>query len=148
MPPACHSLPLRLRILSDSEKKANPRINPRVRFFGLPDRIRTYGLQSRSLSLYPAGLRVDIMHHYIIFIFVCQVEKEGILTKRKKRKKRFSHGMRPRGGSAFPLCRLFTKCLQIVYAFLMTHLKRFAKIIRYNQEVCAVAHAHTYALKS
>ncbi len=27
--------------------------------FGLPDRIRTCGLESRSLALYPAGLRVD-----------------------------------------------------------------------------------------
>ncbi len=26
---------------------------------GLPDRIRTCGLKSRSLALYPAGLRVD-----------------------------------------------------------------------------------------
>ena len=29
--------------------------------FGLPDRIRTCGLQSRSLSLYPAGLRVGML---------------------------------------------------------------------------------------
>ena len=35
--------------------------NPRLRedFSGLPDRIRTCGLKSRSLALYPAGLRVD-----------------------------------------------------------------------------------------
>ena len=29
-------------------------------FFGLPDRIRTCDLQSRSLTRYPAGLRVDV----------------------------------------------------------------------------------------
>ncbi len=40
--------------------------------FGLPDRIRTYGLQSRSLTRYPAVPRVDIFYFNINNIF-CQL---------------------------------------------------------------------------
>ena len=41
-------------------KAAAPRNGGRL-LFGLPDRIRTCDLQSRSLTRYPAGLRVDIL---------------------------------------------------------------------------------------
>ena len=54
---------------SDRTKKQAQRQNLWACFFGLPDRIRTYGLQSRSLSLYPAGLRVDIAHR-VLYHFI------------------------------------------------------------------------------
>ena len=42
-------------------KKTQFALVDKLRFFsGLPDRIRTCGLKSRSLALYPAGLRVGI----------------------------------------------------------------------------------------
>ena len=41
-------------------EKASPRDLPRYLLFGLPDRIRTCGLESRSLTRYPAVPRVDI----------------------------------------------------------------------------------------
>ena len=54
-PPAAGGFSLPIR----QSKKASPHDGGR-RLFGLPDRIRTCGLKSRSLALYPAGLRVDI----------------------------------------------------------------------------------------
>ena len=46
--------------------------------FGLPDRIRTCGLKSRSLALYPAGLRVDTFGKYITFRLFLQDLSEKI----------------------------------------------------------------------
>ena len=38
--------------------------------FGLPDTIRTCGLKSRSLALYPAGLRADMAYLFASLIIV------------------------------------------------------------------------------
>ena len=70
-PPEVRSVPLVLRIHRTEQKKQARRFRLRACFFGLPDRIRTYGLQSRSLSLYPAGLRVDIqasLYHFSSYL--------------------------------------------------------------------------------
>ena len=42
--------------------------------FGLPERIRTAGLQSRSLTRYPAVPRADIKTHYILPHFCKKVK--------------------------------------------------------------------------
>ena len=48
-----------------------------VLFYGVPDAIRTHGLQSRSLSLYPAELRAQMVLKFASIIprwcFSCQV---------------------------------------------------------------------------
>ena len=50
-----------LRICASETKKAQ---NTDIMgfFHGMPDAIRTHGLQSRSLTLYPAELRVRVGH--------------------------------------------------------------------------------------
>ena len=79
-PPEVRSVPLVLRIPSDRTKsRSKTACAASLLLFGLPDRIRTYGLQSRSLSLYPAGLRVDTLPCIITFClsfvkgFSCQL---------------------------------------------------------------------------
>ena len=61
-PPDCQFTTAPLRILSSKKKKAHTRCT--FFFFGLPDRIRTCDLQSRSLTRYPAEPRADIRMYF------------------------------------------------------------------------------------
>lgn len=60
-------LPERISPLGDKPRirGAQQKNLPHGRFFGTPERIRTAGLQSRSLSLYPAELRAHIQQEIL-----------------------------------------------------------------------------------